>query len=156
MRYLINDLLLWDINHLKCVHAELCRLVSSEGDTWPKHWVDPPTQEKMLLRLWTPAKSASQGLPEILSGLMHLYYTRVLKNIQRQDTTEQVSCILECRINKTLAKKTDVDGCLPWYYPPVNQDTRLCAPFEAQEFEQMIQLVSVNECRVWLIFMLRC
>ena len=78
----------------------------------------------------------------------------------RQHTfTLQVSCIFECRIKKALSNMTEGNKCIPWYYPPVNNDTRMCSPFEAEEFKKGIELISVNECRVRqnsFIFLLRC
>ena len=71
--------------------------------------------------------------------------------------TLQVSCIFECRIKKALSNMTEGNKCLPWYYPPVNTDTRMCSPFEADEFKKGIELISVNECRVrqnYFIFIL--
>ena len=76
----------------------------------------------------------------------------------RQDTfILQVSCIFECRIKKALSNMTEGNKCIPWYYPPVNNDTRMCSPFEADEFKKGIELISVNECRVrqnYFIFIL--
>ena len=51
---------------------------------------------------------------------------------------------------------TDEDRCLPWYYPPVDLDTRLCAPFEAEDFKHIIDLIPANECRVGMIWFSRC
>ena len=43
---------------------------------------------------------------------------------------------------------TEGNKCIPWYYPPVTSDIRICSPFEAIEFKKAIELISVNKCRV--------
>ena len=55
---------------------------------------------------------------------------------------------MECRIKRVLSNMTNVTKCTPWYYPPVNPDTRMCSPFEAQDFTKSMKLISLNECRV--------
>ena len=57
---------------------------------------------------------------------------------------------MECRVTKALSNMTEGNKCTPWYYPPVNPDTRLCSPFEAEDFIRIMELISVNECRVWV------
>ena len=55
---------------------------------------------------------------------------------------------MECRIKRVLSNMTNGTECTPWYYPPVNPDTRMCSPFEAQDFTKSMELISLNECRV--------
>ena len=42
----------------------------------------------------------------------------------------------------------DEDQCLPWYYPQVIPDARLCSPFEARELRTMINTMSNKKCKV--------
>ena len=60
----------------------------------------------------------------------------------------QVSCILECRIQKALSNMTEGDRCMPWYLPQVNTGERLCSPFEARIFEKEMELIGGKECKV--------
>ena len=60
----------------------------------------------------------------------------------------QVSCILECRMKKTIDNMTEVDRCMPWYLPPVDGDVRLCSPFEARIFKKKMELIGERECKV--------
>ena len=63
-------------------------------------------------------------------------------------TLKQVACILECRLKKALTNMEAKARCLPWYYPPVAPDLRLCTPFEARDLKGVMEAMSVNECRV--------
>lgn len=63
----------------------------------------------------------------------------------------QVACILECRIERALMNMTENERCIPWFYPPLETDTRLCSPFEAEEFKTAIELMSANDCKVNMI-----
>ena len=78
----------------------------------------------------------------------------MVEGIERKNILKQVSCILECRMKKTLINMKDDDRCLPWYYPPVDLDTRLCTPFEAGEFNRLMELISANECRVQICILI--
>ena len=40
------------------------------------------------------------------------------------------------------------DKCLPWYYPQVDPEARLCSPFEAIKLQKMIDTISNKKCRV--------
>ena len=60
----------------------------------------------------------------------------------------QASCVLECHIDHTLTQMSDAEKCLPWYLPPISTDTRLCSPFEARNFTDMIDKLSNNICEV--------
>ena len=40
------------------------------------------------------------------------------------------------------------DKCLPWYYPQVDPDARLCSPFEASVLRTIIDTMSNNKCKV--------
>ena len=42
----------------------------------------------------------------------------------------------------------DEDKCLPWYYPQVDQDARLCSPYEAIKLRTMIDTISNKKCEV--------
>ena len=38
--------------------------------------------------------------------------------------------------------------CIPWYYPPVDPDLRLCSPYEAKDFTNKLEKISHDECKV--------
>ena len=57
---------------------------------------------------------------------------------------------MECRIERALFNMTEERRCIPWFYPPLDGDTRLCSPFEAEEFKSSIEFMSPNDCEVWL------
>ena len=60
----------------------------------------------------------------------------------------QVSCILECNMRKVLSKRMEGDKCIPWYFPPVDKDIRLCSPFEARDFKKEMESIAAEECKV--------
>ena len=45
---------------------------------------------------------------------------------------------------------TEESRCIPWFYPPLDRDTRLCSPFEAEDFKSVIKFMSPNDCEVRL------
>ena len=38
--------------------------------------------------------------------------------------------------------------CIPWYFPPLSGDERLCTPFEVQDFNRDIESMDDDECMV--------
>ena len=78
-------------------------------------------------------------------------YVRQLKGIQIVTfilCLNQASCILECHIDHTLTKMSDIEKCIPWYFPPISSDIRLCSPFEARNFTDEIDKLSNEICMV--------
>ena len=43
---------------------------------------------------------------------------------------------------------TDDDKCIPWYYPQLDPDMRMCSPFEAREFKSRIDVMTLDSCHV--------
>merc|ERR1719499_1398868 len=50
----------------------------------------------------------------------------------------QATCKFECHIQEALLAMKDEDKCLPWYYPQVDPDARLCSPFEARKMRTLM------------------
>ena len=96
--------------------------------------------------LWRPIKNIRRS-----NWVNYNIFIIVIKKARRElkHTLKQVACILECRVKKALANMEAEAQCLPWYYPPVAPDVRLCTPFEARDLKAVIGAMSVNECRVW-------
>ena len=42
----------------------------------------------------------------------------------------------------------DDDKCLPWYYPQVDPEARLCSPFESRALRETINTMSNKMCQV--------
>ena len=61
---------------------------------------------------------------------------------------QQVSCLLECRIKHVLSLFSDSDKCLPWYFPPVDPDVRLCSPYESRNFSREMEKMAHDVCKV--------
>ena len=40
------------------------------------------------------------------------------------------------------------DRCIPWYYPPVDPEVRVCDPFEARDFNKEIERMRADKCQV--------
>ena len=60
----------------------------------------------------------------------------------------KATCKFECHIQEALSVMDDKDKCLPWYYPQVDPDARLCTPFEARKLRMMIDTMSNKKCEV--------
>ena len=60
----------------------------------------------------------------------------------------QVACILECNMRRVLSDRLEKDKCMPWYFPPVYPDLRLCSPFEARDFKKEMESIPAHECKV--------
>ena len=60
----------------------------------------------------------------------------------------KATCKFECKIQEALSEMKEEDKCLPWYYPQVDPDARLCTPFEAKELMTMMATVSNKKCKV--------
>lgn len=61
------------------------------------------------------------------------------------------NCILECSIEyarNQMKNETRVDGCIPWFYPPMSNSSSYvwCNPWETEEFIMNQKLVPINEC----------
>ena len=64
----------------------------------------------------------------------------------------QMAYILECRIKKALTDMKEKDRCIPWYYPQLTPDIRMCSPYKAEDFKSVIKHISANECKVLIPF----
>ena len=64
------------------------------------------------------------------------------------DSLFKATCKFECHIQEALLAMKDEDKCLPWYYPQVDQDARLCSPYEAIKLRMMIDTISNKKCEV--------
>ena len=62
---------------------------------------------------------------------------------------QKASCVLECQIQETLSRMTEQDRCIPWYYPQIDQELRLCSPFEALNLRSLIDSLPTNLCQVF-------
>ena len=60
----------------------------------------------------------------------------------------KTACILECRLEKALANMTDDNKCIPWYFPRLDPDIRMCSPFEGKEFKNNIDVMATTLCQV--------
>ena len=56
--------------------------------------------------------------------------------------------MLECSISRTLLSLTPREKCLPWYYPAVDADARMCNPFEARNFSKIMKKMDTEQCKV--------
>jgi hypothetical protein len=43
---------------------------------------------------------------------------------------------------------TDLDRCLPWFYPAVNITVRVCDAMEVMEFNKIIEEMPTDKCKV--------
>ena len=59
-------------------------------------------------------------------------------------------------MKKVLSNRKEEDKCIPWYFPPVIPDVRLCTPFEARSFKKEIESVAADDCRVICCFIFVC
>ena len=57
--------------------------------------------------------------------------------------------MLECQIHKALSNMTEKDRCIPWYYPQIDEELRLCSPYEALDLRSMIDSQPTNLCQVF-------
>ena len=51
-------------------------------------------------------------------------------------------------MKKVLSIKSDEDKCIPWFFPPVDPDVRLCSPYEARDFKKEMESIAAHECKV--------
>ena len=56
--------------------------------------------------------------------------------------------MLECKINHALEMMGDSEKCMPWWLPPVDQEIRLCSPYEAKNFSTKIHIMAQDVCKV--------
>ena len=49
---------------------------------------------------------------------------------------------------KVISQFKDEEKCIPWYYPPVDLDLRLCSPYEAKDFAKKLEKISHAVCKV--------
>ena len=56
--------------------------------------------------------------------------------------------MFECHIKAALSEMNETDRCLPWYYPQVDPEARLCSPFEARMLREKIDTMSNIACQV--------
>ena len=138
-------------NHIFHVYqnAEWSGPVCSEGDIGPWHQVDRSLQKKLLLWWWAPSQSAAQRLSEVFPGQM-INYALQKRNFYCQSSYKQVSCILECHIEKAISEMEEADKCIPWYFPPLGTDVRMCTPYESRNFNRELNMLSDDECPVWM------
>ena len=64
----------------------------------------------------------------------------------------QVACWLECALSHTLSMLAPSEKCLPWYYPAVDNSTRMCNPFEARNFSKIMKKTGSDQCKVIINF----
>ena len=55
---------------------------------------------------------------------------------------------MECRIKHVLSLFSDSDKCIPWYFPPVDPDVRLCSPYESRNFSREMEKMAHDVCKV--------
>ena len=51
-------------------------------------------------------------------------------------------------MEKVVNQLNESGKCLPWYYPPIDLDLRLCTPFEAKDFSTKLEKISHAKCKV--------
>ena len=51
-------------------------------------------------------------------------------------------------MRKVLLDRMEEDRCIPWYFPPVDPDVRLCSPYEARDFKKEMESIAAHECKV--------
>ena len=56
----------------------------------------------------------------------------------------QAACALECKIEHALSLLNGTERCVPWYYPNVRPDVRMCSPYEAWDFNEEMENGSAN------------
>ena len=54
-------------------------------------------------------------------------------------------------MEKVISKLNEIEKCIPWYYPPIDLELRLCTPYEAKDFANMLEKISHAQCKVGLI-----
>ena len=57
----------------------------------------------------------------------------------------KIGCEMECAMEQAIS----ICQCIPWYYPQLDPDTRMCSPFEAREFNKKVDIASTNLCKVF-------
>ena len=55
---------------------------------------------------------------------------------------------MECSIRYALSKRNDDGKCIPWFYPAVDPNVRMCDPFETREFNAEIERMRGSQCKV--------
>ena len=56
----------------------------------------------------------------------------------------QAACALECKMEHALSLLNGTERCVPWYYPNVRPDVRMCSPYEAWDFNEEMENGSAN------------
>lgn len=69
------------------------------------------------------------------------------KILKAHSKYSQVACTLECGLSHALDKLNGTDRCIPWYYPPVDPEVRVCDPFEARDFNKEIERMRADKCQ---------
>ena len=62
----------------------------------------------------------------------------------------QATCEFECYVHLALSAMNKEDKCLPWYYPQMNNEARMCSPFEALAMREKIDKMSSDMCKVYI------
>ena len=55
-------------------------------------------------------------------------------------------------LTHTLEKLAPSEKCLPWYFPAVDNSTRMCNPFEARNFGNIMKKTDSDQCKVNMNF----
>ena len=62
---------------------------------------------------------------------------------------KQSNCFLECAL-KYAQKENDTQGCTPWYFPFVDENFKLCDPYQTMIIRKAMQNVPDGECNYCL------
>merc|ERR1719188_1845760 len=69
------------------------------------------------------------------------------KELKAHANYSQVACTLECGISHALNMLNGTSRCIPWFYPPVDPEVRVCDPFEAKDFRMEIERMQDGKCK---------
>ena len=95
----------------------------------------------------TPDSNIESISPEKRKCYFHYEYPKT-QPLTAHKNYSQVSCILECNMRKVLSTRVEEDRCIPWYFPPVDPNVRLCSPYEARDFKKDMESIGAHECKV--------
>ena len=76
----------------------------------------------------------------------HVYYTTNCETkFQEKEVEEELPIC-----NEVAERRCENDGenCIPWYYPAVEPDARMCTPYETRDFNGEIENMPSKECKV--------
>ncbi len=86
-------------------------------------------------------KLLDAGLQSILPEKRNCYFPHEAQYMKLHLNYSQSNCLLECSLEfaqETLSNKTGDIACTPWYFPFIDENHKICDPWETEQLSQIM------------------